>query len=147
MVYKVFLIQEGSLRRLMFLSALALSLFAGAMPTWAAESRFAHHVDLFQAGISRDKVVLQDLGYHFTAFRIARRVELLGAGVMLDPYKKDDQNYGLNFLLTAPVADIALKDPEKVSVGDPWASLSFRYGYDFTRKDHVFLAGFSISLK
>jgi opacity protein-like surface antigen len=115
-----------------------------------ADDDFVHHVDAMQAAVFSDETRFADVGYHFTAFRVAERLQVIGAGMMLDIYEKNIDNdlngepfsVGTHLMITVPIVDVALMKPAR---DDGWLSLSVRYGYDLNRREHLVLFGFSFS--
>jgi hypothetical protein len=121
------------------------------VPTARAEGNFANHLDLLQASTARGgNVTIADFGCHFTVFRVFNRAQLFGAGVMLDLFGEPGYPNGSikgNFLVTVPILDVALQDPDDVTNGEPWLSLGARYGYNLNTKDHGVVVGFSFSFR
>jgi hypothetical protein len=89
--------------------------------------------------------MLGEVGYHFSIWRVAKRVELGGAGLILDAYDSGDRTDGVNFILTAHVVSVALKRPDKADKW--WPSLGVQVGYNFNRHKMMAVVGFSVGFR
>jgi hypothetical protein len=119
-------------------------LFAVAVPA-PAEDDFANHVDVFPLTVSGHYSMLGEVGYHFSLWRVGKRIELGGAGLILDAYDTGDRTDGVNFIATVHLVSVALKRPDTAQKW--WPSLGVQGGYNFNRHRTLVIIGFSVGFR
>jgi hypothetical protein len=129
----------------LFVAVLAV----GFVPTASAESRFTHHLDLFQVTTHNRNPKTLEFGYHFSTVRVAERVELFGAGGGLDFYPDGKAQYGDSYWKGSPflighIVGVQLGRPEDAYDG-AGISLGANYIYHVRYHEHRISVGFSIT--
>ncbi len=126
--------------------AMVVAVLLVLTPVVNAADSFTNHIDLFQVTAHNGKARVLDIGYHFTLFRVGKRLELLGLGGGVDFFNIDDEN-GITSpvvspFLMVPIASVALSRHQDDM---PGFSFGASYTYNVHWKEHLVSFGFSLT--